>query len=102
MLSPFPPPTWKPHPIQPPPSPMRVFPYPPTHSPLPTLAFPYTWASSLHKTKDLSSHRCLKNHPLFHMRLNEFLTNEVILLAFAQVEITCSEMLFDLPKYRYL
>ena len=30
---------------------MRVLPYPPTHSHLTALAFPYTGASSLHRTK---------------------------------------------------
>jgi hypothetical protein len=38
---------------------VRVLPHPPTHSRLPTMAFPYTVASSLHRTKDLSSHWCL-------------------------------------------
>ena len=33
-------------------------PHPPTHSLLPTLYFPYTGASSLHRTKGLSSHLC--------------------------------------------
>ena len=32
---------------------MRVFPYPPTYSLLTALAFPYTKASSLHRTKGL-------------------------------------------------
>ena len=34
----------------------RVLPYPPTYSPLPALAFLYTGASSLYRTKGLSSH----------------------------------------------
>ena len=33
--------------------------HPPTHSSLTALAFPYTGASSLHRTKGLSSHWCL-------------------------------------------
>jgi hypothetical protein len=37
---------------------MRVFPHPTTHSCLPALAFPYTGASSLHRTKGLSSYWC--------------------------------------------
>ena len=45
-----------PCPITPPPASMRVLPHPPTHSLLTDLAFPYTGASSLHRTKDLSSH----------------------------------------------
>ena len=38
------------------PASMRVFLHPPTHSCLPTLKFPYTGASSLPRTKGLSSH----------------------------------------------
>jgi hypothetical protein len=60
MLSPFlisPPETL--YPIPPYPAPMRVFPCPPTYSCLPTFTFPYTGASSLHKTKGLSSNWCL-------------------------------------------
>jgi hypothetical protein len=49
-------PPGNPYPIPPPPASMRVFPYPPTHPLLPALALPYTGASSLYKTKDLSSH----------------------------------------------
>jgi hypothetical protein len=44
-----------PYPI-PTPASITVFPYPLTHSHLFTLAFPYTGASSLHRTKGLSSH----------------------------------------------
>jgi hypothetical protein len=44
------------YPILPPPASMRVFPHPPTYSLLPTLAFLYTGASSLHRTKSLSSY----------------------------------------------
>ena len=47
-----------PHPISPPPASMRLFLYLPTHSHFPILAFPYTGASSLHRTKGLSFHRC--------------------------------------------
>ena len=38
---------------------MRMFPHPPTHSCLHAHAFPSTGVSSLHRTKDLSSHWCL-------------------------------------------
>ena len=43
-----------------PPSPtsMSVFPPSPTHSHLSTLKFPYTGASSLHRTKGIPSHWC--------------------------------------------
>jgi hypothetical protein len=44
------------YPILPPSASMRVFPRPSTHSLFPILAFPYTEASSFHKTKGLSSH----------------------------------------------
>jgi hypothetical protein len=37
---------------------MRVFPYPVTHSQLTTQAFLYTEASSLHRTRGLSSYGC--------------------------------------------
>jgi hypothetical protein len=51
MLSPFP---VFPHPktpiSSPPPPSLRVFPHPPTHSRIPALAFPYTAASSLHRS----------------------------------------------------
>jgi hypothetical protein len=53
-LSQFPP--GNPYPILPPPASMRMFPYPYTHSCLPTLTFPYTGASSIHRTKGLSSY----------------------------------------------
>ena len=59
MLSPFPvspPETPSPRPHSP--APMRVLPYPQTHSSLTALASPYTGASSLHKTKEHSSHWC--------------------------------------------
>ena len=57
MLSPFlVSPLETPYPIHPLPVSMRVFPHPPNHSHLPVLAFPYIRASSLHKTKGLSSH----------------------------------------------
>ena len=57
MLSPFPGSLLEtPYSIPPPSASMRVLPHPPTHSCLPTLAFPYTGASSLHRTKDLPSH----------------------------------------------
>jgi hypothetical protein len=39
--------------LPPPPSSVRVFPHLSTYSYLPTLAFPYTGASSLHRTKGL-------------------------------------------------
>ena len=45
-----------PHHILPLPASVRVFPYPPTHSCLPALVFPYIGASSIHRTKGLSSH----------------------------------------------
>ena len=57
MLSPFlvsPPQNLLSH--SPPPASMRVLPYPPIHSYLPVLAFPYTGASSLHRTKGLFFH----------------------------------------------
>ena len=38
------------------PTSMRVCLHPPIHSCLPVLKFPYTGASSLHKTKGFSSH----------------------------------------------
>jgi hypothetical protein len=41
------------------PASMRVFSYLSTHLCLTALAFPYTGASSLHRTKGLSSHWCL-------------------------------------------
>ena len=56
LLSPFPvspPETSYPFP---PPASMKACPHPLTHSCLPTLAFPYTGASSLHRTKGLFSH----------------------------------------------
>ena len=53
---PFPRNIGSPLPYSPPPASMRVFPHPPTHSHLPTLASPYIGASSLHRTKGLSSH----------------------------------------------
>ena len=37
---------------------MSMFHHPLTHSHLPSLAFSYTGASSLHRTKSLSSHSC--------------------------------------------
>ena len=40
------------------PASMRMFPHPPTQSHLPALAFPFSRASSLHRTKGLSSHWC--------------------------------------------
>jgi len=43
---------------RPPTASMTVLPHLPTHSCLPTPAFHYTGASSLHKTKGLSFHRC--------------------------------------------
>jgi hypothetical protein len=43
---------------------MRMLPNPPTHSCLPALTFPYTGASSLHRTKGLSSHWCPKRPSL--------------------------------------
>jgi hypothetical protein len=59
MLSSFHFPFWNLYPIPPPPASMRVL---PTHSPtaasLPWEAFPYPGASSLHRTKGLSSHWC--------------------------------------------
>ena len=39
-----------------PPASMRVLPHPPTHSHLTVLAFPYTGASSFHRTKGFSSY----------------------------------------------
>ena len=45
-----------PYPITPPPASMGVLPNPPNHYCLPTMAFLYTGASSLHRTKGLSSH----------------------------------------------
>jgi hypothetical protein len=59
MLSLFrssPPPPETPYAIPPPPASMSVLPHSPTPSHLPALAFPYNGASSLHRTKDLSSH----------------------------------------------
>ena len=58
MLSPFLISPQKPHPysITPLPASMRVYPQPDTHSCLPVLKFPYTGASSLHRTKSLFSH----------------------------------------------
>ena len=59
MLSPFSvhPLRETPYPILPPPASMRVFLHPPTHSHLPTLNSPTLGhLSSLHRTKDLSSH----------------------------------------------
>jgi hypothetical protein len=52
----FPPPPEISYLFLPLPASMKVFFYPPTY--LPDLAFPYTGASSLHSTKDLSSHWC--------------------------------------------
>ena len=46
------------YPIHPAHASMRVLPHSPTHSCLHVLAFPYTGVSRLHRTKDLSSHRC--------------------------------------------
>jgi hypothetical protein len=56
------------NPLSNPPTPasIRVFPHPPTHSQLPALAFPYTGASSLHRIKGLSSHKCQQGHTLLH------------------------------------
>lgn len=48
MLSPIPPP--------PPPASVRMLPLPLTHYHLNTLAFPYTGASSLHRTEGFSSY----------------------------------------------
>jgi hypothetical protein len=60
MLSPFPvSPPESPYPIPCLPATMGVFPHPPIHPHLPALAFPYTGASSLHRTKGLFSHWCL-------------------------------------------
>ena len=57
MLSPFLVfPLQTPFPILPSPTSMRMFLHLLTHFHLTTLAFPYTEASSLHRTKDLSSH----------------------------------------------
>ena len=56
MLSPFLVfPLETPYPIPPPSDSMRLLPYPSTYSCLPALAFPYTGASSLHRTKGFSS-----------------------------------------------
>jgi hypothetical protein len=44
------------YPLCPSPASMRVLPQAHTHSHLTTLAFPYTGATSLHRTKGLSSH----------------------------------------------
>ena len=40
------------------PASMRVLSHLPTHSCLPVFTFPYSGASSLHRTKDFFSHRC--------------------------------------------
>ena len=45
-----------PYPIPTYPASVRVLPHPPTHFCLTALAFPYAGASSLHRTKGLSSH----------------------------------------------
>ena len=45
-----------PYPTLPSPVSMRILTHPPTHSCFPALASPHTWASSLHRTKGLSSH----------------------------------------------
>ena len=47
-----------PYPIHLTPASMRVLPHAPTHSHLTVLAFPYTGASSLHRTKGIPSHWC--------------------------------------------
>jgi hypothetical protein len=49
---------WNPPIPTPLPASMRVLPLLPTHSHLPDLAFPYTGASSLHRTNNLPSHWC--------------------------------------------
>ena len=57
MLSSFLVPPETPYPILPPPASMRVFLHPPIHSHLPALSSPMLGhLSSIHKTKDLSSH----------------------------------------------
>lgn len=57
MLSSFPvSPLHTPYPVPPLPVSMTVLPYPCTHSRLATLSFPYSEASSLHRTKSLPSH----------------------------------------------
>ena len=56
MLSPFLVSPLEPPIPHPPPASMRVLPLPPTYSHLIALTFPYTGASSLHRTKDLSSY----------------------------------------------
>ena len=47
-----------PYPVPFSPASMTVFPHPPSHSYFTTLAFPYTGASSIHRTKGLPSHCC--------------------------------------------
>ena len=57
MLSSFPvSPLQTPYPTPHPAASMRVFPHPPTHTCLPALVFLYTGASSLYRTKGLTSH----------------------------------------------
>jgi hypothetical protein len=59
------------YPILPPPVSMRVFQYPPTHTHLSALSAPILGhLSSIHRTKDLSSHWCLtrpSSDPCLHL-----------------------------------
>jgi hypothetical protein len=57
---------------------MRVVPHPSTH-PLSPLAFPHAGASSLHRTKGLSSHWWSQGHPLLCMRVEPWVPPCVLL-----------------------
>jgi hypothetical protein len=73
--------------IPPPLASMRMLPHSPTCSHLPTLPFPSTGASSLHRTKGLSSHWCLTRpssatYPMQHFKDRPYQHNSSVMVAF--------------------